>query len=319
MKEVPNEIYALVDEEYMSKFNANHRAFMESVYYDMYSKFIDNYYCNVRKLDKQSFFTNMHRRRIHIFQLCCPYCRNILPIFHDIRLSGKISETPYNYCTFCGRGSIVENMKQQLFRLIRIININRLGLKVLKEKYPQEDAWLLGYDCYQMEIIEMASIIEVLLREYFEALLYINNFGLNNKYISKVLDRYTGNDFMNIDKANEHFKKAFDINMKSKLDENTWNDMIDIVSVRNMIVHNNGRMDEHFKTTKSYKRLSNHIEGNLFKLEESDIKKYIKSLTEAIVDISNAFLEQYYDNRNKVVANYYFNNPFRMQDYDEYE
>ena len=44
MKEVPNEIYALVDEEYMSKFNANHRAFMESVYYDMYSKFIDNYY-----------------------------------------------------------------------------------------------------------------------------------------------------------------------------------------------------------------------------------------------------------------------------------
>ena len=314
MKKYPNETYALVDEEFMSKFSTEHKAFMESVYYEMYSKFIDNRYNNVRKLDKRSFFTNMHRRRIHIFQLCCPYCRNISNMFYDVRIQGKVSKAQLNYCPYCGRGSIVENMIQQLHRLTRIINVHRLGLKALKERYTETDAWLLGYDCYQIEIIEMASIIEVLLREYFEALLYINNFGFNNKYISKVIDRYTGNDFMNIDKANVHFKKAFDINLKSKLSESIWNDLMDIVSLRNMIIHNNGRVDEHFKTTQSYNRLNNHINGDLFKLEESDISKYINSLTEAIIVISNAFLEHYYKNRNNVVANYYFNNQLTMFD-----
>ena len=37
---------------------------------------------------------------------------------------------------------------------------------------------------------------------------------LRSEYILKVLDKHTGNDFMNIEKANTNFKKAFEIDVK---------------------------------------------------------------------------------------------------------
>lgn len=180
MKEMKNEIYSLVDEEFISKFQDNHSVFMQSFYYD--------YYCVVcndikrRPLSKQEFFHNMRRRRIQLFQLCCPYCGTIEVLFHDKRIAGKPG---YNYCVRCGRGSAFSNMMNQIYRFSRISNVNRLGLKTLKEKYPDKDDWLIGYDCYQMELIELASIIEVILRDYFEALVFIGNLSTRNEFLEK--------------------------------------------------------------------------------------------------------------------------------------
>lgn len=44
---------------------------------------------------------------------------------------------------------------------------------------------------------------------------------LRSEYILKVLDKHTGNDFMNIEKANTNFKKAFEIDVK-KLQKKTF-------------------------------------------------------------------------------------------------
>lgn len=307
MKESKNEIYTLVDEEFISGFQENHRSFMKTIYYE--------FYLNVCKKLKRKplceieFFPNMHRRRIQFYQLCCPYCGTIHILIHDKKIRGQGG---YNYCVNCGRGSTVENIKNQIARFIRISNINNVGLSVLKEKYPDTEEWLLGYDCYQMELIELASIIEVIFRDYFEALIYINNFGVRSEYILKVLDKHTGNDFMNIEKANTNFKKAFEIDVKKVIEKDIWNDLIDIVNLRNMFVHNNGMTDAHFKRTASFRRLESKIIGNLFKLEYKDIEKYLRSVIYAVTDISNLYLEQYYKNRNIVIANYYFNNDFSI-------
>ena len=307
MKESKNEIYTLVDEEFISGFQENHRSFMKTIYYE--------FYLNVCKKLKRKplceieFFSNMHRRRIQFYQLCCPYCGTIHILIHDKKIRGQGC---YNYCVNCGRGSTVENIKNQIARFIRIFNINNVGLSVLKEKYPDTEEWLLGYDCYQMELIELASIIEVIFRDYFEALIYINNFGVRSEYILKVLDKHTGNDFMNIEKANTNFKKAFEIDVKKVIEKDIWNDLIDIVNLRNMFVHNNGMTDAHFKRTASFRRLESKIIGNLFKLEYKDIEKYLRSVIYAVTDISNLYLEQYYKNRNIVIANYYFDNDFSI-------
>ena len=45
---------------------------------------------------------------------------------------------------------------------------------------------------------------------------------------------------MNIEKANNLFKKAFEIDLKSFMDKDVWNDLVDIVNLRNMMIHNNG-------------------------------------------------------------------------------
>lgn len=301
-----NEIYNRVDEEYLSKFNYNHLIFMKDYYYKFYFKFCQYY--QRKPLSQDEFFSNMHRRRIQLIQLCCPYCGSIYLIPVDKKIH---SPDGFNYCSHCGRGSAIENITKQIFRFIRINKINRLGLKELKEKHSDVEEWVLAYDCYQMEIIELASIIEVVFRDYFEALLFINNSDESNEYntyIEKVIRKHTGNDFMNIEKANNNYKKAFDINIRELLDKQIWNDLIDIVNLRNMMAHNNGMVDEHFKSTPTYTRLNDHIIGQLFRLEDSDIAKYLNSVIIATTEITNAYLEKYYVQCNATVANYYFNN-----------
>ena len=74
------------------------------------------------------------------------------------------------------------------------------------------------------------------------------------------------------------------------------------------MVHNNGLVDEHFKSTPTYTRVQDRIDGNLFRLEDSDIATYLNSVIIAVTKITDVFLEKYYVQRNATIANYYFNN-----------
>ena len=170
---------------------------------------------------------------------------------------------------------------------------------------------MLAYDCYQMEIIELASIIEVVFRDYFEALFFINNLGGKgsyNGYIKKVIDRHIGNDFMNIEKANDIFKKAYGINLREAMEKQIWTDLIDIVNLRNMMIHNNGRVDERFRSTHTYSRLSDRVDDKFLRLENVDISSYLESVIVAVTNITNIYLDKYYLQRNAAIANFYFNN-----------
>ena len=96
MKKFKNEIYALVDEDFMSKFTGLHLNFMKDYYYKFYAEF-----CRRIKrapLSSEEFYSNMHRRRIKIYQLCCPYCGSIYVMIHDRKIQGKGG---YNYCPYC--------------------------------------------------------------------------------------------------------------------------------------------------------------------------------------------------------------------------
>lgn len=169
------------------------------------------------------------------------------------------------------------------------------------------EKWLIAYDSYQMEVIELASIVEVLFRDYFEALFFISNIGIKNNFLSKMMCKYTGNDFMNIEKSNDLFKKAFGIEIRKRLDSKTWNDLIDIVNLRNMFVHNNGHVDNRFKTTQTYKRWNNRVDEPLIRIEDEDVAQFLSSTINAVTIISNLYLNEYYQKRNAVVANFYFN------------
>lgn len=279
---------------------------MKDYYYKFYCKFCKYY---MRKpLSQSDFYSNMHRRRIQLYQLYCPYCGAIHIMPFDKKIHGT---NGLNYCPNCGRTSTVTNILKQISRFVRINGINRLGLKEFQAKHPDVEEWLLAYDCYQMEIIELASIIEVVFRDYFEALFFMNNFvgsGSYSDYIRKVINRHNGNDFMNIEKANNIFKKAFNINIRETIEKQIWTDLIDIVNLRNMMIHNNGRVDDRFKSTQTYSRLKERIDDKLFRLESTDITNYLKSVISAVTSITNIYLDRYYLQRNAAIANFYFNN-----------
>lgn len=302
-KSFKNEIYCMVDEDFISHFDVKHRDFMKKTYYSLYCTFCKHH--NRKKLSEDEFFTNMHRRRIYLYQLCCPYCGTIIIFPFDKKIQ---KNEGLNYCCRCGRSSTTYTLIKHLSRFVRISGILGLGLKEFKKNHEDTEDWLLGYDCYQMELIELASIIEVVCREYFEALIFIKNIGLNNDYIRKVITKSAGNDFMNIEKANKHFKKAFSIDLKSLIDKKIWDDLIDIVNLRNMMVHNNGRVDEHFKTTISYQRLKNNVDDKLYRLDEQTVMAYFNSVIYAVTAVTNAYFEKYLVYRHAAIANYYFNN-----------
>ena len=112
---------------------------------------------------------------------------------------------------------------------------------------------------------------------------------------------------MNIEKANKHFKKAFSIDLKSLINKRVWDDLIDIVNLRNMMVHNNGRVDDHFKTTVSYQRLKNNVDDTLYRLDEQTVMAYFKSVIDAVIVVTNAYFEKYLIYRHAAIANHYFN------------
>lgn len=301
-KILKNEIYCVVDEGFIANFDYRHRDFMKKQYYELYSVFCDHH--NRKKLSIDEFFTNMHRRRIYLYQLCCPYCGTVMIFPFDKKIQ---KEKGMHYCCNCGHSSVIHSILKHISRFKRICNIVDIGLNDWKQKHPDMEEWLLGYDCFQMEIIELASIIEAICREYFEALIFIKNMGLKNDYIRKVISKQAGNDFMNIDKANNHFKKAFGIDLKASLEIKVWNDLIDIVNLRNMIVHNDGRVDDHFKSSASYKRLKENVDHTMYRLEKHMVMEYFESVANAVSSLSFVFIKHYLILRHSAIANYYFN------------
>jgi uncharacterized protein with HEPN domain len=246
----------------------------------------------------------MRRKSIKIIQLCCPYCGNIEIIIKKCCIN-EIEH--YNYCPCCGKGSTSDNSYFQLSRMIRIIHFHSTGLAMIKDKSEYDKLELLTYDVYQLELVEISALFEVMLRDYFNAFLFIQYFGIKSKYLSKTLKKDIGNDFLNIDKANTHYKQALGINLRAKISESNWLDLIDLVNMRNTIVHNNGMIDLKFKNTKSYLRLKDKINGNLLFLNPKDILYYFEIVNSTIEILSNLFEKMYEEKKYVIIANHYFN------------
>lgn len=300
---IENELYCLVDEKFISEFDKTQKAFMKNVYYKHYCNFVKTIKC--KKLTKKEFFTNMKRRRIRLYQLCCPYCGTIDIIPADTRLKINMG---HNYCHNCGRDSTINVCLSHLNSFIRLSRIINAGLEPKLKSNKKDKEWLIAYEAYQMELISLVSIIEVIFRDFFEALLFINNINVDkNMYLLKSIKKSMGNEFMNLDKANEQYKKAFNINLKSLIKEDVWNDLIDLVNLRNIYVHNNGYIDNTFLNSASYDRLKGKVHSNLYQLEWDDLVKYFGSVYVATIIITDIYYKEYYRLRKITIANHYFN------------
>lgn len=304
MKNRNNGIYYIVDEEFIKKFNDSHIEYMKNFYYKKYIE-----YCKRKKgtiLEKEIFFTNMRRRRVKIFQVCCPYCGNM----HVLVLREKIDYlNHFNFCWHCGKSSVSYNVFSQLSSLARIVHFHSVGIKAMEVIHKEDEIKSLTYEVFHLELVQLTSILEVVLRDFFEAFIYINYSGARDNYISKVINKNIGNDFMNIEKANNHYKKALNINLRSYIDNNTWGDLIDLVNIRNTIVHNNGMVDDKFKNTKTFVNVQGCINGKLIFISKEIVNKYFLQVKKIADIIGSLFEERYSLKKYELIANYYFNQP----------
>lgn len=307
MKNNTTDIYHLIDEAFISRFNSLQSSFMKNYYYTFYKS-----YCIQNKrtpLSESAFFTNMRRRKVKLVQVCCPYCGNM-----DLSIiEGTLSTVKQlNYCTYCGKRSASENAFFQISRLIRIQHFHLIGLKALKEHNTTDELKIMTYDIYQLELIELTSILEVLLRDFFVSFVYLKYKNSRTGYLDSIIHKTTGNDFMNIEKANNHYKKALEINLRTLVTKDCWDSLLDIVQIRNTLVHNNGVMDTKFKNSKTFSRISNFINGDLIFLDNRIINEYLKYVSEILSAITNLFNTQYQKQLHSLISNYYFNSPPEM-------
>lgn len=297
-----SKLYDIVDEKFIDNFNFKHKTFMMDIYYEKYLE-----YCGTKKTKPQSrekFFTNMRRKKLKLVQICCPYCGNMEIVF----LEEKIEDiNRIKYCANCGKTSASENAQFQLSSIIRMRYVDDLGVKQADQKHPNNNISILAYEIYHHELILLSSILEVLLRSFFETLIHLNYMGKKNDYVANIIRKSTGNDFMHFDKANDHYKKALGINLKEHISADCRLNLIDLVNIRNTLVHNNGMADKKFKETNTYQRVQRFITGNLIFLTPPDIDFYylqVAEICDAVIDI---FEERYSSQKHDLIANFYFN------------
>lgn len=312
MKSKVNGIYYIVDDKFISNFKSNHIEYMKDFYYKKYIE-----YCERAKRDvlkKEIFFTNMRRRRVKIFQICCPYCGNM----HVLVFEEKIGNLNYfKYCYNCGKSSVSYNVFSQLSSFARIRHFHSVGLKTMEVIHNEDEIQSLTYEVFHLELVQLTSILEVILRDFFESFIYTNYIGAREIYISKLVNKNIGNDFMNIEKANNHYKKALDINLRAAIDDDTWFGLIDLVNIRNTIVHNNGMVDGKFKNTKTYSRVQECIDGELIFISKKIVNKYYSQVKKVADIIGNLFEERYSIKKYDLIANYYFNQQDRVTDEED--
>jgi len=303
MRKEINHIYDIVDEEFLNHYNPRHRDFMKDFYYQNYLNYCNT--LNITPFQQDICFKNARRRKIKLLQLCCPYCGNmsIIPTKSSICHLDKIK-----YCFNCGKSSAVINADFQISRIIRIAYFHAAGLEKLQSDMDKDKIEILSYDVYQLELVELASTLEVILRDFFESFVYINYMGAKNNYISDVISKNIGNDFMNIEKANNHYKKALKIDLRSLIDNNCWQDLLDIVNMRNTIVHNNGMPDQKFKKSNTFDRIKDCMKGDLIFLDVPKIKHYADRVIGVTNIIIELFDERYSTQKFNLIANHYFNN-----------
>lgn len=304
MKKKKTDIYHLIDESFLMKFSSSHISFMKNCYYSYYKNFCVSE--NRLPLEYDKFFTNMRRRKIKLIQVCCPYCGNMNLFIGNQPL--KLVDT-FNYCTSCGKRTASENAFLQIARLIRIQHFHDCGFTKLKEENIEEKSKYLTYDVYQLELIELTSILEVSLRDFFISFVYLLYRNSQTDYIKKLIKKSTANDFMNIEKANKHYKTALNINIRSFISTVCWDTLVDIIEIRNTLVHNNGLIDSKFRESATFSRRKSIINGNLIFLSRELMNDFFDNVLKTMASITKEFNNCYQSHLYTLIANYYFNLP----------
>lgn len=298
----PTDIYFLVDELFISSFSKQQRPFMLMYYYEIYMRYCDEN--NINKLSMDNFIKNASRKKVKIIQIYCPYCGKI-EAFACIGTMRQISH--YKHCTNCGRSSTADYIFLQLSSYIRLKQVHSEGLKSLQKQYTKDEMKIISYDTMHTEIVALTSILEKMLRDFFIDLVFLKYKNHNSNYIREVVKKNTSNDFMLFDKANMHYKKGAGVDLKQCVSAGCREKLIDLANIRNTIVHNNGMVDEKFKTSNTYQRIVDKISGKLIFVDEAQISEYLKALLELTSAIESHFDKTYRNELPSLISSYVFN------------
>lgn len=214
----------------------------------------------------------------------CPYC-NAFGVLNCWKFENSDSEhcgifeiddsdsTFPNKCVFCGETAPSYKMKQSVKKCQILYDLSlNCSSKDGNPKNNHNERVLL-----EQCIVVLATGIELYLKDTYVLsmdLKYIKpEFTLNRKF-----SRDTKNDFLNVGKTVRKYKDDFGINLKEILGQKTIETLTLLMSMRNVIVHNNGTIDLIFlNSLPEHLREKYHIASTI-SITDDDIIEFINTI-----------------------------------------
>lgn len=220
--------------------------------------------------------------------LTCEFCRAI----GFLSVSEKLNPKNAKYCVICGRLSSYNVFLENIERTKKLL---KLASKMITKAEYDDKSILL-----EQSIVSLATSAEVLLRESYSIIIDLKHvvFG---KSIYKTIYKDSKNDFTNIGVAASKFKKTCGLDLKNSLNEEKYQTIRKIYSIRHAIVHNSGIKDSEYISQTN----GNKAEiGSRISLKVSEVRKSINAMKSlgSIVDSSlKDALMEYLVSRAKLI------------------
>lgn len=186
----------------------------------------------------------MKKSSFEFFCMTCPYCNN-LGIISIAKTQTEDTLDPFT-CVYCGD----TNPHDKLIRGLEKVNMIYQQAKEHNDYTSADPDDLFDHYCIERVLIEqcvtlLATSTEIFLKDVYCLLLNIR-FVRYEKSLFQRFHSDVRNDFLNIGKAKQMFKKDLDIDLDNEIGKDTLAQMNLLILKRNVIVHNLGRADSIF-------------------------------------------------------------------------
>lgn len=209
--------------------------------------------------------------RSHYLRLC-PYCNG----FFLLSMSeGVADELVFpSRCVICGESNPFEKIQESFGKADTLY-----GLSVFCAcGDDDEDDIKNERTLLEQTIVVLATGFEIFMRDLFCSGMNLK-FVKNGRSLFSKFSVETKNDFINIGKATEKFKKELDIDLKTVFSKDEIGKIKILLLKRNVIVHNNGFVDTQFKNQSG---MECQI-GQPIHINAEEVSEYI-SILETVVD-----------------------------------
>jgi len=224
----------------------------------------------------------------------CPYCNEVgwLSMAQDSsKVSKSLSSSEPVACVFCGETGPFEKMNNCQKKSIMLYT-----LATGKPQVPETGETFVKRTLLEQSLVTTATGIEVFLRDVYSIVLNLRHVKPEKNLTGRFIEE-SRNDFINIGKAKEKYKKDLGVDLARVIRKDDLRKLDLLMAKRNVVVHNNGTVDRAFLRQIEAKGLSTLLQQTGKKLRPGarvpvsriELEEYLKASENCLLAISRAF------------------------------
>lgn len=264
--------YIVVDESFLNKLSKEASESLAGLLYPYYVKNLKN---KSNSMSKTEYFKKVRHSKAKFALNYCAYCKAMTIIGLFDTTVEEFEKT--KFCSTCGESNIFSTVDSGLEKVYAMI-------RLCSRSEDSFESMVLQHQTMVM----IATKVECYLREYYKTFL---NLTIVKSGISKVdkFEKECKNDFINLNKTVDRFKKELNINLKELLSQEDRKTLSNLFAYRNVIVHNNGKVDSKFKDLTKCKE----DKGSTIELTDDDIERSLKVAQLLVSKTSELYIDVY--------------------------